>query len=90
VSAGSYENVLVSEEFNEEEPDAFQLKYYARELEKRNVCVRPHAAGGTAVKLRELNGRSNKTHAGASTEDLNPYRHFQSRTSCRSNHLNGT
>ena len=29
VPAGSYENVLVSEEFNEEEPDAFQLKYYA-------------------------------------------------------------
>jgi hypothetical protein len=30
VPAGSYENVLVTEEFNEEEPGAFQLKYYAR------------------------------------------------------------
>ncbi len=30
VPAGSYEDVLVTEEFNEEEPGAFQLKYYAR------------------------------------------------------------
>jgi hypothetical protein len=29
VAAGSYENVLVSEEFNEEEPNAFQIKFYA-------------------------------------------------------------
>jgi len=29
-ASGSYEDVLVSEEFNEEEPGASQLKYYAR------------------------------------------------------------
>ena len=30
VPFGSYKDVLVTEEFNQEEPDAFQLKYYAR------------------------------------------------------------
>jgi len=30
VRAGSYEDVLVIEEFNQEEPNAFQRKYYAR------------------------------------------------------------
>jgi len=30
VSFDCYEDVLVTEEFNQEEPDAFQLKYYAR------------------------------------------------------------
>lgn len=29
-ASGNYEDVLVTEEFNEEEPGAFQLKYYAR------------------------------------------------------------
>jgi hypothetical protein len=32
VPAGSYENVLVIDEFNNEEPDAHQLKYYAPEV----------------------------------------------------------
>lgn len=30
VPAGKYEDVLVTEEYNQEEPTAFQLKYYAR------------------------------------------------------------
>jgi hypothetical protein len=30
VAAGSFDDVLVIEEFNDEEPGAFQLKYYAR------------------------------------------------------------
>jgi len=32
VPAGIYEDVLITEEFNEEEPGAFQLKYYAKNV----------------------------------------------------------
>jgi hypothetical protein len=32
VVAGTYEDVLITEEFNEEEPLAFQLKYYAKNV----------------------------------------------------------
>jgi hypothetical protein len=32
VPVGSYDDVLVIEEFNQEEPNAFQLKYYARNV----------------------------------------------------------
>ncbi len=32
VEAGDYENVLVTEEYNEEEPGAIQLKYYAPDV----------------------------------------------------------
>jgi hypothetical protein len=32
VGAGTYDDVLITEEFNEEEPNAFQLKYYAKNI----------------------------------------------------------
>lgn len=32
VPFGHYDNVLVTEEFSDEEPDAFQLKYYAKDV----------------------------------------------------------
>ncbi|WP_423908580.1 hypothetical protein [Candidatus Spongiihabitans sp.] len=59
VAMGSYKNVLVTEEFNYEEPGAFQLKYYAKGV--GNVYVDwkgddPNKEVLELVKLVYLNG----------------------------------
>ena len=52
VPAGSYNDVLVIEEFDEEEPGAFQLKYYAKGV--GNIKVGSRGRKGKANEILEL------------------------------------
>lgn len=51
VPFGSYENVLVIDEFNNEEPDAHQLKYYARGVGNIRVGWRGDVADQETLEL---------------------------------------
>jgi hypothetical protein len=52
VPAGSYEDVLVIEEFDEENPGAFQLKYYAKGV--GNIKVGSRGRKGSTNEILEL------------------------------------
>ena len=52
VPAGSYNDVLVIEEFDEEEPGAFQLKYYAKGV--GNIKVGSRGKKGSTNEILEL------------------------------------
>lgn len=54
VPFGSYEDVLVTEEFNREEPGAFQLKYYARGVGNVRVGWRGDDAQQEELQLIKL------------------------------------
>jgi hypothetical protein len=54
VQFGSFEDVLVTEEFNEEEPGAFQLKYYARGVGKVRVGWRGDDAQQETLELVDI------------------------------------
>jgi hypothetical protein len=58
VPAGCYEDVLVMEEFSQEEPDAFQLKYYARGVGNVRVGWRGEDPTKETLKLVEIVGLS--------------------------------
>jgi hypothetical protein len=54
VPVDCYEDVMVIEEFTREEPDAFQLKYYARGAGNINVGWRGADATKETLELTEL------------------------------------
>lgn len=54
VSFGSYEDVLVIEEYNQEEPGAFQLKYYARGVGEVRVGWHGDDANQEEMELVEV------------------------------------
>lgn len=63
VPAGSYKDVLVTEEFNEEEPGAFQLKYYARGVGNVRVGWKGDDAQKEELELVEVVKLSGKALA---------------------------
>lgn len=70
VPFGSYEDVLVTEEFNQEEPDAFQLKYYARGVGNVRVGWRGSDEQQETLKLVDFVQLSPKALAEVRAEAL--------------------
>ncbi len=70
VPFGSYADVLVTEEFNQEEPNAFQLKFYARGVGNVRVGWRGADANQEALELVDVVQLDPKALAGVRAEAL--------------------
>ena len=57
-SFGTFDDVLVTEEFNEEEPNAFQLKYYARGVGNVAIGWKGEDENKETLELVEVKGAS--------------------------------
>ena len=70
VAYGTYDDVLVIEEFNEEEPGAFQLKYYAKGVGNIGVGWTGDDENKETLELVEVRRLSAEELAKASAEAL--------------------
>lgn len=70
VTVACYENVLITEEFSQSEPDAFQVKYYAPGIGNVRVGWRGEDASREELELVELNQLSSEALAEIRAEAL--------------------
>ena len=72
---GSYEDVLVIDEYNDEEPGAYQLKYYARGVGNVRVGWRGEVTDQETLELVQVNELSVEELAAAREKALKLERH---------------
>lgn len=75
VPFGSYDDVLVIDEYNKEEPGAFQLKYYARGVGNVRVGWRGNVTDQETLELVQIEELSAEELAKADDEALKLERH---------------